>query len=99
MFPVPRPFRIKAKLLNGQFSLTVKGLITSPVSTQLWFSGLLSPPFLSKTAYNCLIQPLLPFGSGIRAVQKNLQNVKGLPSPISEFAKINLKKIYAYFFE
>ena len=77
----------------------MKGLITSLVATRLWFSGFICPTFLSKTAYNCLIQPLLPFGRGTRAFQKLLQNVKGLPSLIGNFAKNNLKKILRLLFQ
>ena len=63
----------------------MKVLITSLVSTRLGFSGFLIPPFLSKTEYNWLIQPLLPFGRGIRAFQNFfLLNVKGLLSLIGK---------------
>ena len=41
---------------------------------------------------------LIPFGKGIRAFQKKLQNVKGLPSPISQFAKNNLKNFLCLLF-
>ena len=50
VFSVTRPFRIDAKPHVSQFTLTVKGLMTSLVSTQLRFSDLLSLPFLSRLA-------------------------------------------------
>ena len=77
----------------------MKGLRCGLVSTQIWFLVFFSPPILSGIAYNCLIQPLLPFGKGIRAFQKFfLQMEKDLPSQIGDFAKNDLKSFICIFF-